>query len=254
MEARTMRNYKPGLELLSTPVLPLTVTNPTVTTPTAISLGTSIQGGSQFLISFPPGVEPQGILCSWTVTRSPESSLNILPGGAEVQQSFMENVYTYNCNQLPASGNDPFPGYDTIINSNGIYDSVFNDVFPVVPAPSSHYPPMVNYPMPEYLPDANQNSIGEIVSGIINQRDASAHFNSQNSHPIPNAAAAASQQSQVMSWMSPIVPHNYVPAPSPPEYAIRFEPAIFAPPPLFDSQRTNLSAYESCMATSSRYT
>ncbi|KAF8471039.1 hypothetical protein BDZ91DRAFT_760749 [Kalaharituber pfeilii] len=99
----------------------------------------------------------------------------------------------------------------------------------MVPAPSSHYPQMVNSPMPECLPDANQDSF---------ESDGSASFDIQNPQPILNAAAAASQQSQVMSWMSPNVPHNFVPAPSLPEYAIRFEPATFAPPPLRESHRS----------------
>ncbi|KAF8471040.1 hypothetical protein BDZ91DRAFT_760750 [Kalaharituber pfeilii] len=195
-------------------------------TATAISLVPSTQGASQFLIALPPGFEPRGILCSRTVTGSPETSSNNQLGRAGDQQSHAENAYAYN---------DPFPEYDAVIASGGIFDSVFNDVFPVVPAPSSHYPEMVNHPIPQYLLDENQNGIEEIVSSMIDQSIPNTFFDSQNPQPTLNAAAAASQQSEIILWMSPIVPHNFVPAPSLPEYDIRFEEsAIFAPPLLAD--------------------
>ncbi|KAF8471042.1 hypothetical protein BDZ91DRAFT_791205 [Kalaharituber pfeilii] len=215
MEAQTMQNCEPGLELLSTAVLPLTVTDPTVTTPTAISLGQSMQGARQFLILLPPGVEPQGILCSRTVMESSVTSSNNLPGGVEVPQPHAQNVNTYNCNQLPALVNDPFPGYGTIITSDRNHDSDFNNLSPAVPDPSSHYLEMVNYAMHECLPDVNQNGIEDIVSSMMDQSNLSTHFDSQNPQPIFNAAAAASQQSEIILWMSPMfrmtscLPHHF---------------------------------------------
>ncbi|KAF8475114.1 hypothetical protein BDZ91DRAFT_789363 [Kalaharituber pfeilii] len=256
MDARSMRNCELGTELLPATFWPLTVANPTFVAPTAIALGPSMQGESQFFVLLPPGIELRGILCSRTVTGIPETSSNNLPGTLGVQQAHVENVYTYNCNQPPAAVNDPFPGYDTIFNSNGIYDSVFNNVFPVVPAPGSHYLQMVNSPMPECLLNENQNGIEEMASSMIDQSVPSTFFDSQNPQHILNATAAASQQSERIFWVSPNLPHNFVPAPSLPEYDIKFdESTIFAPPLLADDGLTaSLSTYGSCVATSSRHT
>ncbi|KAF8471050.1 hypothetical protein BDZ91DRAFT_717486 [Kalaharituber pfeilii] len=91
---------------------------------------------------------------------------------------------------------------------------------------------MVNHPMGEWFLDESQQSTEETFSSIIDQRDASTHFDNQTAQLIPNAAAAASQQSELMFWMSPNIPHNFVPAPSLPEYGVRFEePATLSAPP-----------------------
>ncbi|KAF8475127.1 hypothetical protein BDZ91DRAFT_789380 [Kalaharituber pfeilii] len=240
MEAFMMPTCQPDLELESTALFPLTVTNPTFIFPTAIALGPSIQGASQFLICIPPGFEPRGIVCSRTTLGGPETLSDTVPGILGGQHSYAQNRYTCACNQLPVLVNDLFPGYEMIVTGDTIYESVFDGLFSAVPAPSNNYPEMVNYPMSECLLDENQSSPAlETFNRIIDQRDDHIHFDGQNAPPIPHAAPLASPQSSGILWMSPNIPNDFVPAPSFPENGIRFEePTIFAEAhPLNDRQR-----------------
>ncbi|KAF8471054.1 hypothetical protein BDZ91DRAFT_791224 [Kalaharituber pfeilii] len=231
MEGRMMPFCEPGSQLLSTALLPLTFTNATLMFTTSIPLGPSMQGASQFLIFLPPGIEPWGIICR-TVPGDPETLLDNLPAGLEDQQFHVRDIHTWNCNQAPPLVNTSFPEYDPITTSNTIDNSVSNHVSSAVPAPWSNYLQIVNHPMGECLPYGNRDSTEEIFSGIMDQRDMGMHFNSQNAQLTPNAVAAASQPSELIFWMSPNIPHNFVPAPSLPEYDIRFEePVTLTAPP-----------------------
>ncbi|KAF8471051.1 hypothetical protein BDZ91DRAFT_791222 [Kalaharituber pfeilii] len=226
-----MPAFEPALELLSTGLLPLTVTNTMFMTPTAISLSPSMQRASQFLIFLPPGIGLRGILVSRTISGGVESFLDNVPATLEDQQSDVQNIYTCNCNQPLALVNDPFPHYDKLITSDTIDGSIFDGVSSAIPPPSGSHPQILNS-MGECLLKENQKSTEELLSGIIEPRDPGTTFDNQNAQPISNAAVSASQQSQVMFWMSPDIPHDFVPAPSLPDYGIRFEePVIFATSP-----------------------
>ncbi|KAF8471046.1 hypothetical protein BDZ91DRAFT_717463 [Kalaharituber pfeilii] len=225
-------------EQLSVGFLPLTVTNLTMT-PTAIPLGPSLQGTSQFLIVFPPGIEPRGILYS---------QQDIAEG-----LSYEPIVYTHN---QPLTLADQFPEHDMLIPGDTISNPVFDNLFSAAPEPCSSYPEVVDHPIAECFLDENRNSTEpEWFSLFMGQRDAGAHFDGQNTQPTLNAAAAASQQAEGIFWMSPNIPHDFVPAPSFPEDGIRFEePAMFAASSLAGSQRTHLCSYGSSIATPSRRT
>ncbi|KAF8475119.1 hypothetical protein BDZ91DRAFT_712465 [Kalaharituber pfeilii] len=238
-----MDNHQaPGLPLA--PFLPLTITNLALI-PIAIPLGPSLQGTSQFLTLLPPGIELWGILYRWAMWGGGWHGQQDVASGL----SYEPTMYT--CNQLPNLAN-PFPEHDMTIPGDTISDLGFGNMFSAVPEPFSDYPEMVHYPIADCLLDANHDSTEpEIFSGIMDQRDTSMQFDSQNAQPILDAAP--SQQSQVIFWMSPNIPNDFVPAPSLPEYGIRFEePTIFMAPP-FLTTRTHLSTDGFCVATSSRH-
>ncbi|KAF8471052.1 hypothetical protein BDZ91DRAFT_846724 [Kalaharituber pfeilii] len=228
MEGCMMPSCVSDLELLSTAFLHPTITIPTYMIPISLPLDRSMQRARQFLIFLPPGIEPWEILFSRSVSSDPEPFFDNLPARLEAQQSHVQNMYTCNYNQPLLFVNNLIPEYDPIATGHRIDDAVSHSVS----ALWSNYPQIINNPPGECLPDGNQNSIKEIFSGIMDQRDAGMHFDSQNVQSPPNAAAAASQQSELMFWMPPNIPHDFVPAPSLPEYDIRFaEPATLVAPP-----------------------
>ncbi|KAF8475117.1 hypothetical protein BDZ91DRAFT_789366 [Kalaharituber pfeilii] len=250
-----MPTFEPDLEPLSTAPLPVTIINPSFMSPMAITLGPNMQGTNQFLIFLPQGIELRGILCGWSASIGFETSSDNLSGGLEDQHLYARNAYYSNGNQPPVLNNHPFHEYDTIVIGDTTYDPVPNDVFSAVPGPCNNNQEMANDPTVECLLDDNPNTTGEILSGIVDQRDANTHFASQNDLSILNAESAASQKSQVTFWMTPNIPDNFVPAPPPPEFGIRFEEAAnFTAPLHVNAQRTEFSTYGSCVATSSRHT
>ncbi|KAF8475129.1 hypothetical protein BDZ91DRAFT_712529 [Kalaharituber pfeilii] len=237
-------------EQLPVGFLPLTVTNLTMT-PTAIPLGPSLQGTSQFLIVFPPGIEPRGILYSRSMGGRENLSDNLL-SQQDMAEGLSYEPIVYTHNQPPTLAHQ----YDMIFPGDTISNPVFDNLFSAAPEPSSNYPEVLNHPIAECFLDENRNSTEpEWSSLFMGQRDAGTHFDGQNTQPTLNAAAAASQQAEGIFWMSPNIPHDFVPAPSFPEDGIRFEePAMFAASSLADSQRTHLCSYGSSIATPSRRT
>ncbi|KAF8471029.1 hypothetical protein BDZ91DRAFT_791195 [Kalaharituber pfeilii] len=187
----------------------------------AIALDPGLQRANQFLILLPPGIEPRRILYSRTVSEGHETFSDNPSSGSHHQQEFaraLPNMYI--CSQLPIQDSQ-FPGLDTLVTDVSISNTIFDNIHSAVPPPCITCPQVINDLIEYSLHESQESS--EIFSSTMDHKDDLTHFHSQNAQSVLNAAAAASQQPQVMCWMSPNIPNDFVPAPSCPEYEIRFE-------------------------------
>ncbi|KAF8471080.1 hypothetical protein BDZ91DRAFT_791272 [Kalaharituber pfeilii] len=223
-----MEDCEARLDVFSAEFLPLAVPDPTPIIPTAITLDSTEQQTS--LIVLPPGVDLLGIICRRTMSAGTKTISDSLLHWHDVHLGSTRNALYFtphtcipNLNQLPT----PLchnPEHATNITSNTIHHSVLNEMFSAVPAPYNNYPQIVHDydPMAEGAMDENQGS---------DLQNIGMHLDRQDAPSLLNVAISQLKERQVIFWMPPQVPHDFVAAPMLPGYDIKFEePAIFADP------------------------
>ncbi|KAF8471055.1 hypothetical protein BDZ91DRAFT_846725 [Kalaharituber pfeilii] len=236
----------------------------------AIALGQSPQGESQFLILLPPGIELRGVLYRWTmVTRlSPtqlvghETFSDYLnaPGPQESTSGISHVANTDSFNQHPIAVNQ-FTEHDTIIASNTIANPVFANPLPALPAGRHNvnyiYSPTTNGYNIDWMRDGSQDSAAAegLFSGTMGQGNMGTHMGWQDAEPIFNTGTPVGSQQPLHKFQTPpAIPQDMSFALEFPGYGIRSEePAISAAPAFVNAQMSHLGTYGSCVATGSRH-